>query len=421
MKISPHPNTYVPGGFGGGGEFHDFMKQPFKPSWQYDDPFKKLLKQPFKPLRYWPRAPGRSNIPTIIPRIVRYHPALRWPRMAYDIYQLYNRGWLPKMARPTGRGFYDMTGWSQICDVGYPPGEEPSYIKMGSIAPGLSCTPAALDVPSGAFGDTVDQNHPAWPVDFFGNKANMRWFAVGQNNDVGTTGRMGRNQQWSRPNDSRAKNPVPFIPATVTRALPPLLPKWVDPLSPPPLPGMPDFDPAPPPYPAVPFRDKPQETPESRDSGPQATPKASGPGGPTIIYGGGGVQVGPPHERKRSWDEKLMNLLIKLRGGQLVLAVFNGLTEAKDLVDALVDALPERLRKRAPRGFQQRLEYLWRNRRYIDKSNAVINVLLNHFEDKLIGGIEAAKLKAGTKLGMSSAYGISGYQNRLPSVHVVPL
>lgn len=78
-------------------------------------------------------------------------------------------------------------------------------------------------------------------------------------------------------------------------------------------------------------------------------------------------------------------------------------TEAKDVVDALWEALPEQIRKATPKTgrtfrnakvgegvpyhtIMDRAQAIYKNLQHLNLSEAALNLLMNHYEDKLVGG-----------------------------------
>lgn len=190
------------------GEFDQLMKQAFRPRGPVGE-FDNFLRQPFRPSwqrpRYNNRPSGPAGMKGLVPqfrydpfKFMRIHPALRTAMTIHDLMTMY------EPSGPQVEGHYDMTGWNKICENW--PGTSPAYWQRAAFNPGLSCNPTAVDVPDGLYGSTIT----------FG--VSTRWFCIGQNNDIGTVGRQGRNEQWSRPGTSPGV--LPWIPPSMPPSLP---------------------------------------------------------------------------------------------------------------------------------------------------------------------------------------------------------
>lgn len=417
------------------GEFRNLLQQPLHDP---DRDLKQMLKDTvFNPSDRRPR-PG-FRIPSVPYRQIgkligvpaRLNPYLRAADAAKTLLELM----LMSRGTPDQPAYYDMTGWTQICNDGYDPGKGPAYVNTGVFAPGLSCDRSAVDPPAGEFGETVEQGSDAWPP----SAINMRWFAIGQNNDIGPNKRMGRNEQWERTDGLR--DPVPFVEAVPGRK-----PLW-RPVEPRPVPfgWRPEFDKPGKPYgfpDPTPFRLIPQWR-ESPAPAPEKTTKPSpGPERAPIVNPGPvpgkqievtpetkpehELQPPPPHRPVREREGKERKWRVPMN--HPLQQFWGTLTEAGDLIDALYDALPcearggKRIKVAAGGGggrvpgvptatfsfkgkgpktvevcafapkllMHEKVELILRNLDKIDMTEAFKNVIANQIEDFVLG--KAGKL-----------------------------
>lgn len=294
---------------------------------------------------------------------------------------------------------YDMSGWIFICDVGYPPGEVPSYINWAGFAPGIACNAGAVDVPAGLFGDS-----PVW------GPGNVRWFSVGQNNDIGTVGRMGRNQQWHRTIGDLTVAP-PFVPLQpgITIINPPpevpfspfLIPEQLPP-------GITVQHPPAIPYTLLPRRplNKWPQGP-SAGYGPKVGPKV-GPSPPYIIIPDASGDTGPnepgPHIRKPP-EKGTKERKKALDAAGFAASLYGSLTEVGDWVDAINKALPVHLRSHG--GLTDKIENLYENFEAIDLETAIKELILNEIQDRVVGKI-GGLTKKGTRKAAEAGYYAGG-------------
>jgi hypothetical protein len=117
-----------------------------------------------------------------------------------------------------------------------------------------------------------------------------------------------------------------------------------------------------------------------------------------------------PHKREKPSDDTVEKKTKPAIGwnGMLISRTFHALTEAQDLVESLGDAITDKkLAKewKKQKTFTDKLGFVAKHLKDIDAAEAVKNVVQNHFEDKLIGGLNAGvgkrtRRKGGLPVGM---------------------
>lgn len=278
-------------------------------------------------------------------RLGRFHPYLFVLWGMYDLYQWWMQG-----QDPAPGGYVMPDGWVRKCSVG----GNYAYYALGIFDPNLPCDAGAVDVPVGESGATIEG-------------VNHRWFSLGQNNDIGPVGRMGRNEQWVWAGEtSRYTGPIP----------------WQNP-----TPGRPPI-PEPPPYlRPPPWRVIPGYKPPWRETGPS-------PG----IPGPAPVPVSPPRPTRPPpgiRERKTRNAWT--RAGLILIGVFHELTEIQDYVDSFVDAMDGTCD--GARGLGGKIACIVDNPDKIDWEQAIINLVYNAIEDGIIGALHAALDRAGIGVG----------------------
>jgi len=270
----------------GFGEFGPLFQKPMRPRDWHSGPQPMQRFQKPEPIRY--RKPVyRGPIPGPGQKIGRFGKTfLRGFGILGGLFTAYEllQPFLP--AHGYGDGYYNFAGWNAYCDVGYGPNKFPVYIKTGSLAPNIPCSQAALDVPSGAYGDPIP--------------AGSRWVSIGQDNSIGPVDRMGRNQQWTH-----FPTPIP-VPLEFTPPIYGPLP-WVPPEAPPektPLPRIPPFG-------------APPWDPPPTDFGPPHAQR--------------------PPRKDEAEQKKRVSYTAFVKFGR---ALANGISEADDFLDALFQSMP---------------------------------------------------------------------------------
>ena len=117
-----------------------------------------------------------------------------------------------------------------------------------------------------------------------------------------------------------------------------------------------------------------------------------------------------PHKREKPTDDTVEKKTKPAIGwtGMQISKFFHGLTEVGDLVESLGDAIKDKaLAKewKKQKTFQAKLGFVAKHLNDIDSVTAVQNVIKNHFEDKLIGGLNRGvgsrtRRKHGLPVGM---------------------
>jgi hypothetical protein len=107
-----------------------------------------------------------------------------------------------------------------------------------------------------------------------------------------------------------------------------------------------------------------------------------------------------------------------------VLGVALSVTEFKDLVDALTDALGTGHKFRydpndSRSGFVQKLHHLWDNFEHVDPAEALTNIVKNHIEDKIIGAFNRWSGEGLRKMG-SHTTAINTGASGLPDAPFIP-
>lgn len=410
-------------------EFKNFLKStPFRPGGPAAGPLPGPLgKTPLNPggkpsgtiggkyrfngTKFIPVKPGRSGLPVVqpMPRLpsfgmakamAKVNPYGRALSLLLDMYNAYS--FLQKQGQPATDATWDMTGWTPICDDGFPTGP-PAYYNLATFAPGLWCDVSAVDVPAGGISEgEINTSSPGWPTDLWGFPGNVRWFAIGCNNDIGPNARMGRNQQWHR-FDGDLQAPIPFLPgqpeqkpAPVSAPLDWIIPPALIPDSAPI--GIPMQHP---PAPKVgtkpkrkpithalpqgndsgygPKKDKPKPRPGTRTDRPPYYPP-----NPPIVIGGPETPNTPP---KPGEKEQKLDLW-----GQWIGDLYGKLTEIRDVVNAFTDALPRHLQYRG--GLGDMISNLYANWEHIDWAEAIKNLIENEIQDQAIGRANRAASKS---------------------------
>lgn len=123
---------------------------------------------------------------------------------------------------------------------------------------------------------------------------------------------------------------------------------------------------------------------------------------------GGGGAIEPPKHGTTSpepWHQGKRQEKYRIRGMgafRLVQEVFHGLGEAGDLVDAFYDALPKKRQTCDKATVGGPTCKAWAIGKYwneVDKTEAIVNAIVNHFEDKVIGKAMKARDAAAGRLG----------------------
>ena len=78
--------------------------------------------------------------------------------------------------------------------------------------------------------------------------------------------------------------------------------------------------------------------------------------------------------------------------GNALAAGFHGLTEWKDAVNAVHDALPQNMQSKRD-GLVPMEQAIWKNLDHVDWDQAARNLLYNWAEDKIVGDLHAAQKK----------------------------
>lgn len=190
---------------------------------------------------------------------------------------------------------------------------------------------------------------------------------------------------------------------------------WVDPS----LPGIwlplaPPSLPAPPAVPVRPGRvrrppgERPEEAPDGEPETPSPRPEwpaAIRPGELVIDQRGERLRPSQHRNRKPRSNEREKKVVVAATR-TIAGRVFGAVTEAGDAVDAVYDALPEKLRRRErakrhgrdPR-LQTKLRILWENWEEVDVVEAINNLALNHLQDYAIGQANRRTQRALTEAG----------------------
>lgn len=110
------------------------------------------------------------------------------------------------------------------------------------------------------------------------------------------------------------------------------------------------------------------------------------------------------HEKKHNVKQALAK--------KVILKLYDATTEAKDIVDALYDALDKKCA--GARSMNDKAYCVWKNLKYLDVDEAIKNLLANEIEDRIVGRFVG-------KVGKNTPYGTIGQGMRAPSVDVRPL
>lgn len=168
------------------------------------------------------------------------------------------------------------------------------------------------------------------------------------------------------------------------------------------------------PYRAVPYRLLPHRQPNPWRSPveqptwgplPMPAPVVLEQAGPTLVFQGGGVKVGAPpslgrHGKGRGVKEAKVKLT---RAMAISIHVGGKLTEGVDAVDALYDALPDEVKPHIGRHVKKTVQphikakLVYRHFDKIDVQEAIINLIENEIEDRVIGYF-GNKAKQGAKI-----------------------
>lgn len=105
--------------------------------------------------------------------------------------------------------------------------------------------------------------------------------------------------------------------------------------------------------------------------------------------------------------------LSKAAGGIVgaIQAAYRGTGELLDALDAIHDALPKGLQARPGATPQEKAAALWKNADRIDINQAILNLLMNHYTDQIIGTIMAGATRTATAMGVTiGPYAMGGRQ-----------
>lgn len=181
----------------------------------------------------------------------------------------------------------------------------------------------------------------------------------------------------------------------------------------------------------VPYRNIPRlnprpDWPESRSSGPSPAeerwPFRTGPGRHptprdlgfaeprTIPSSVPGVSVrvrpnprplSPPPAKPPGKDTKEKKTIMNVASGSFVGRVINAVTETKDVVDAIYDALPYSIRKKYRNNIpaQEKAKIIYANLGKVDMQKAIENLAWNQVEDFAYGKLGKAVGKANRRIG----------------------
>lgn len=129
---------------------------------------------------------------------------------------------------------------------------------------------------------------------------------------------------------------------------------------------------------------------------------------PTDPNTGGSGHIPPPTTGTTSpepWHQGKKQEKYRIRGMgafRLVQSVFHGLSEADDFIEAFYDALPKKrqtCKGQTVGGPTCKAAAVGKYWGEVDKVEAIVNLIVNHFEDKYIGKAMAAREKAAGRLG----------------------
>lgn len=383
------PRTFQPAGYG------PPEPVPFKPFTPPRKPFGGRM----------PRAPLPKGLPGGFPRkALRYFYRFGkpWPLTVILLgldYFPFGKGY------PGAAGYYDLTGWTSVCNIGYPT-QPPTYWKVAVFNPGLACSDNDAQVPNGVLGDPIHEGVPGWPVG-----ANRRWLAFGRERDIGSVGRMALNEQWSRSVDIDAEvpwvPPVPPIPPTFDIPFPdPLAP-----LNPFRLPiNRPVPTPRPKPWRMTPRKHDPRQSPDEQPGGSNGSPGLQpwpeivvkpAPGLPPVFEipftprGPGLPKPGRHSPRLPRPREREVKLVLTPRATSILGRLLSLITESLDLLEVAVKSLPWQLQKviKGASPYRQ-LEFVLQNLDKVRPGSFLANLLSENLEDKAFGKLGRIGAKA---------------------------
>lgn len=270
--------------------------------------------------------------------LLRAIPLLGW---GYTLYELLEMCWELQQVRAPGR-----EGWVRFDECVGP--TFLNYTNMSRI--GYTCGQAGQDAP---------QTLPILPE----HTSGYEWWRFVRTN--GTTIKFTSRYRWGFPVQWQyvPKYPFPAIPWVPAVDLPGVVP----------LPNSPQPIPMPPPIRG------PNSRPRSRDRDDPNNPPVKYPESPPVS-GGTPTRPRPPgpgeKERKVAARDKVRQLL----GWAL-----SAYSEAGDLIDALYDALPDKLQSKLDRTPADKFSTLYRHWQDVDIAEAMMNIVENMIEDRHFG------------------------------------
>nr|QXN72824.1 MAG: hypothetical protein [Microvirus sp.] len=304
-------------------------------------------------------------------KVARLHPYVRGLGLALDLYDLY-RAYQGQAAQPGG---WNLAGWSVDCQVG-----PLNYLFGGAVSCGRTASqPKTTE-------GTIFDGGGAWFINFWQTRIPAGlpnyWQGV-------VSARYRQNKVGPVPPPVPELGPeIPALPPIwQTPAVPEVAPA-IDPMA---LPiGQPVPVPQPLPWRVIPARrTNPWRSPSEQTQRGPVTRAPARAVGPTIEIGPNGTRsIRPQHRRARPPEgTKERKFAANIRLG-LNLAT-DAVTETKDAVEAIHDALPARFQ--APKngnldaGLQDMMFALWDHFDQIDMAKAIENLIKNQVEDAIIG------------------------------------
>lgn len=165
---------------------------------------------------------------------------------------------------------------------------------------------------------------------------------------------------------------------------------------------------------------KPRARPEPSPS-PYPLEVADGSAGPSFVVevGPQGVsgRLAPPVFVPRGPRRNERKGMLALDKKSLGLRVFSDMTEAFDVISAIYEAIPEDVRGKRRRSPTNKVAFIFTHWRDVDVENAIVNLIKNEIEDRLIGAAGKQLSKFAREQGLPHGVQMGGFVRKAPPVH----